>query len=391
MNILFVSGHPAQVHNFRLVREDLIRDGHKVFWLTTNKDIATNLLDIYGIPYELYHKPKKKLTSQLLALVRNTWCAARFILSNDIDIAVSRTDPYSTLACFLLRRKHIVIDDTEHAAVGIRQRPFALMASCILVPDCFWYKISKAQMCFPGNIELFYCRPGRFVLNEPWSLLGFEPGTRYAIVRFVKWDAYHDVSLIGGYTSEDKIRLVRSLLEVGLKVLITSEAELPEALEPYRVRVPIERMHDVMACAQLFIGESSSMASECVVLGTPAIYVDQVGRGYTDEEAREELLYMYRPVPTADDVPAGDKDFILGGRKESMEKAIEIASPEFDREGWNERHSRWMATKFDCTGWLTWFIENYPESEKEWRENRVEIEKRFRCIQKEIPCLEVDS
>lgn len=377
MNILFVSGHPAQVHNFRLVREELMKNGHNVFWLTTNKDITTNLLDIYQITYSLYHKPQKTLISQLCALVRNTWTAIRFILKNHINIAISRTDPYSTLACLLLRRKHIVIDDTEHAADSIRQKPFALMASCVLVPDCFWYEISKKQLYFPGNIEMFYCRPGRFQLNEPWNLLGFEHGTRYAVVRFVKWDAYHDVSLIGGYTDEDKIHLVNSLIDAGLRVLITSEADLPIELEQYRSKVPIERMHDVMACAELFIGESSSMASESVVLGTPAIYVDQVGRGYTDEEAREGLLYMFRPVPTAADVSIDDKDFILGGRKESIEKAIEIASPTFDRETWKARHAKWMGTKFDCTGWLSWFIENYPESEKTWRERRIEVEKRF--------------
>lgn len=383
MNILFVSGHPAQVHNFRLVREELISHGHNVFWLTTKKDIATDLLDIYGIPYELYHKPRKTLPSQLWALVRNTRYAMRFIRRNRIDVAISRTDPYSTLACFLLRRPHIVIDDTEHAAASIRQRPFARMASCILLPECFWYRISKRQMYFSGNIEMFYCRPGRFVLNEPWSLLGFEPGTRYAIVRFVKWDAYHDVSLIGGYTDSDKIRLVRSLIDAGLRVLITSEAPLPSELEPFRAKVPIERMHDVMACAELFIGESSSMASECVVLGTPAIYIDQVGRGYTDEEAREGLLYMFRPVPTASDVPKGDKPFILGGRKESIEKAIDIAnegfdSSSFDRFDWDERHAKWMSTKIDCTAWLTWFIENYPTSEKDWRYLRRLIEKKFK-------------
>lgn len=419
MNVLLVSGHPAQVHNFRLVREELIKDGHLVYWLTTNKDIATNLLDIYQIPYELYHKPNKTLPSQLWVLIRNTWQAMRFIMRNHIDIAISRTDPYSTLACFLLRRKHIVIDDTEHAAVSIRQKPFALMGSCILVPDCFWYEISKKQMYFPGNIEMFYCRPGRFVLQEPWSsrseigsqkddtallnhqatdpsalpttsepelagtpcVLDFPRGTRYAIVRFVKWDAYHDTKLIGGYTPEDKIHLVQSLLEAGLRVLITSEAELPAELEQYRTRVPIERMHDVMACAELFIGESSSMASECVVLGTPAIYVDEVGRGYTDEEAREGLLYMYRPYAdkaTWREAVSDDKDFILGGRKESIEKAIEIASPSFDRAAWRQRHQDWMATKFDCTAWLTWYIENYPQSEKMWRENREDIEKRFK-------------
>jgi len=378
MNILFVSGHPAQVHNFRLVREELLKHGHQVFWLTTPKDIATNLLDVYGIPYTVLRKADKGMAGKVKAMLHNIRIVYRFVRKHKIDIAISRTNPFVLPVTFLLHIPHILVSDTEHAsAAPIMKYVFNKLGSCAVVPDCFWFRMHKHEVRFPGNIEMYYCRPGRFVLQEPWSLLGFEPGTRYAIVRFVKWDAYHDVSLIGGYTSEDKCHLVHSLVDAGLKVLITSEAELPSELEPFRAKVPIERMHDVMACAELFIGESSSMASECVVLGTPAIYVDQVGRGYTDEEAREGLLYMYRPVPTVADVPVGDKPFVLGGRKESIEKALEIAGPGFDRDGWKSRHAKWMSTKFDCTGWLTWFVENYPASEKQWWENRAEIEKRF--------------
>ena len=74
MNILLVSGHPAQVHNFRLVREELIKKGHNVFWLTTPKDIATQLLDIYGIPYDILKKPSKNILSQLKLLLLYLFC-----------------------------------------------------------------------------------------------------------------------------------------------------------------------------------------------------------------------------------------------------------------------------------------------------------------------------
>lgn len=417
MNILISTGHPAQAHNFKLVREELIKDGHNVYWLTTKKDICTQLLDIYGVNYQLLKKPGKGVVNKVLTILQNTWASIRFIRKNKIDVVVNRLDPYTTIAAWCTHRPCIGLNDTENAVPT--ERKWAWCASSILVADSFREVLSKKQLRFPGNIELFYCHPKRFHLQEPWSsrseigsqkddtallnhqatdpsalpttsepelagtpwVLDFPKGTRYAIVRFVKWDAYHDTKLIGGYTPVDKIHLVRSLLEAGLRVLITSEAELPAELEQYRTRVPIERMHDVMACAELFIGESSSMASECVVLGTPAIYVDEVGRGYTDEEAREGLLYMYRPYAdkaTWREAVSDDKDFILGGRKESIEKAIEIASPSFDCAAWRQRHKAWMATKFDCTAWLTWYIENYPQSEKEWRKNREEIEKRFK-------------
>lgn len=377
MNILFVSGHPAQVHNFRLVRDELIKHGHQVFWLTTKKDIATNLLETYGIPYTLYHKPKKNVVDQLWALLRNTVLAMRFICKNHIDVTISRTDPYSTLACFLLRRKHIVIDDTEHAAVSIRQKPFAKMGSCILVPDCFWYEITPRQMYFAGNIELFYCHPNRFHYQEPWALLGIEPDTKFAIVRFVKWDAYHDTKLVGGFTLDQKRQLVNKLA-AQMRVFISSETELPADLEPYRIRIPIERMHDVQAAASLFVGESATMASESVVLGTPAVYIDEVGRGYTDEEAREKLLYMFRPVPNKAALKPEEKGWILGGVEECIATAEAVASPAFDQEAWRQRHEAWMQTKIDPTAWLTWMIENYPLSVEEYRTNRAEIEKRFK-------------
>ena len=126
-------------------------------------------------------------------------------------------------------------------------------------------------------------------------------------------------------------------------------------------------MHHVQAAAALFVGESATMASESVCLATPAIYIDQVGRGYTDEEAREGLLYMFRPVPNREALAEAEPSWISGGVSECIDKAEELASPSFDREAYAKRHAAWLATKIDCTGFLTWFIENYPESADQTR------------------------
>lgn len=384
MNILLVSQHPAQVHNFRLVRERLLHDGHQVFWLSTKKDIATNLLDQYGIPYTIMRKPSKKIWDQLLALVQNTWFVMRFIRKNHIDIAIHRTCPYTATACWLLRKKHIVVDDTEHAAMQIRQKPFALMANEILTPACFWYMIRKGMIGWPGNIELFYTHNNEYTPSAPWQLLGIKPNTRYALVRFVKWDAYHDTKLVGGFSLAQKEELIQRISQ-HVRVFISSETALPVSLEQYRVHIPIERMHDVQAHAALFVGESSTMASESVCLGTPAIYVDEIGRGYTDEEARAGLLWMYRPYPcrikeqpTHWDVanawkpiePYKDSEgyepwWISGGIEEAIKQAEYIVSPQLDQDAWQQRYQQWISTKIDPTAWLTWFIENYPTSAEE--------------------------
>ena len=63
---------------------------------------------------------------------------------------------------------------------------------------------------------------------------------------------------------------------------------MPHDLERYRIHIPATRIHDALAYAALLYGESATMASECAVLGTPAIFLDDDGRGYTDEQ---EQLY----------------------------------------------------------------------------------------------------
>ena len=364
MNILFVSGHPAQVHNFRLVREDLIKDGHNVFWLTTPKDIATNLLDIYGIPYEMLHKPKKGIVSKAWVLLRNILFVMRYLHRNKIDIAVTRTCPYTTIAAKLCGVKHIITGDTEHAAHKLKW--LSDRVDTVVLPNCFWFQLRKDELRFPGNTELYYTHPKRFSPAPVWNLLGIEPQTRFAIVRFVKWDAWHDTQLAGGFTLEQKRELIRRL-QKHMRVFISSESELPSDLEPYRIQIPIERMHDVQAAAALFVGESATMASESVCLRTPAIYIDEVGRGYTDEEAREQLLWMYRPVSNREALKKDEPSWISGGVEECIAMVEELASAAFDREAYAKRHKAWLSTKIDCTAFLTYFIEQYPKSVEEVR------------------------
>jgi hypothetical protein len=163
-----------------------------------------------------------------------------------------------------------------------------------------------------------------------------------------------------------------------MRVFISSESELPADLEPYRIHIPIEQMHHVQAAAALFVGESATMASESVCLATPAIYIDQVGRGYTDEEAREGLLWMFRPVKDRSALQPSEPSWISGGVEECIEKSEELASASFDREAYAKRHAAWLATKIDCTGFLTWFIEQYPSSVDEVRSATPDWWSRFK-------------
>lgn len=85
-----------------------------------------------------------------------------------------------------------------------------------------------------------------------------------------------------GLSQKDKIRLVNELSTHG-KVIISSEGTLPRVLQHLEADIPVERMHEVLKRATLFFGESATMAAEAAVLGTPAILIENSGRGYIED------------------------------------------------------------------------------------------------------------
>jgi predicted glycosyltransferase len=78
-------------------------------------------------------------------------------------------------------------------------------------------------------------------------------------------------------------------------VFISSESRLPEELSPYNLPISVDKMHHLMAFANLYIGESATMASECAVLGVPAIFIATTGRGYTTEQEQKKRTLLHTP------------------------------------------------------------------------------------------------
>jgi hypothetical protein len=140
------------------------------------------------------------------------------------------------------------------------------------------------------------------------------------------------------------------------KVFISSEGELPDDLKKYQIKIPPEKMHDALTFATLLYGESSTMASECACLGTPAIFHDNKGRGYTDEEGEKYgLVFNYSES--------------IEDQNKSLKKAIELLNATNLKQEFQTRRKKMLADKIDVTAFMVWFIENYPESAKIMKEN----------------------
>lgn len=354
MRVLFTTGHPAQIHNFRLVMKELEKSGTEVFWLATQKDISKHLLDYYGIKYHLLKKPGKSFFSKLITLIRNTGFSLVFLRNNKIDIVVSRFSPYLSLASFFLRKHHIALSDTETAYSY--DKFFGRFVTSVLTSNSYKKQLKKNQIRFNANIELFYLHPNRFKpipKQEVYNMLKIGNNREYIIMRFVSWDSYHDKGL-SGFTNENKLYAVKEFSKFA-RVYISSETELPSDLEPYRTKIPIESMHNALAYATLFFGESATMASESAVLGTPAIYLDKAGRGYTDEEEEYGLVFNFK----------NDRESQL----KAIEKGVELLKEQKLKEKFLFKRDIFLSQKIDPTAFLVWLIKNNPASTKIMKEN----------------------
>ena len=169
--------------------------------------------------------------------------------------------------------------DTENA--NLHHKMSVPFATEVHTPACFEKDLGVKHFRFNGFMELSYLHPNHFepdpsVLTE----IELDASKPLTVIRFVSWGAVHDIGHTG-IQIEDKINLVKRLSEVS-NVCITSESELPEELKPFALRIDKTKMHSLLYYADLFVGESATMASESAMLGTPAVYIDNEGRGYTN-------------------------------------------------------------------------------------------------------------
>ena len=348
MNILFSTGHPAQVHNYRIVSEQLMKRGHQVYWLASKKDISDYLLNVYGIKYTQLKRPKKGMLSKAVTLLQNAWITAKVIHRNKIDIVVSRVNPGVVLAAFLMGKRQIGMSDTE--AAGIYDLLFSKLVGAMITSTFFERTLRNDQIRIDANIELFYLHPNYFISdNKKVSrLLDISEETPYVVARFVSGTAFHDAGH-KSFTEENKVKLVKAI-SPHAKIFISSEGELSDELKPYQIKIPYEKMHDVLSEATLFFGEGASMASEAAMLGTPAVYVNDLWAGNTNDETRAGLMYSYK---------IDEKS-----QTESIKKAAELLkNPKLKAET-KQKQQEFLETKIDPVAFLTWFIENYPESKK---------------------------
>ena len=176
----------------------------------------------------------------------------------------------------------------------------------------------------------------------------------FFIIRFAKLTAHHDKGKTG-ITTEIAQKIIDLLAPHG-NIYITSERELEPQFEKYRITIKPENIHHALYYADMYIGDSQTMAAEAAVLGTPSIrFNDFVGKlGYLEElEHKYGLTYGIKTSES----------------QKLYNKIEELINTPNLKEEWQKRRQKMLNDKIDVTAFMVWFIENYPESVKIMKSN----------------------
>lgn len=378
MRIVVQLSHPAHFHLYKNSIKNWQEHGNNVYVLIKTKDILEELLLNSKISYYniLPTAHRKNKIGILWDMFVRDWKILCFCRKYKIDLLTGST-PEVAHVSKLLRLNSVNTGEDDADVVPLFGKIAGPFLKCLLVPDVCNVGICEYNAVhYPSYHELAYLHPNHFTADKTIvENYGIDTSKPYFILRFASLNAHHDDG-IRGINTEIAQRLIDILSPHG-KIYITSERELEPQFEPYRIRINPLDMHHVMAFASLYIGDSQTMAAEAGVLGTPFVrFNDFVGRiGYLRElEDVYQLGYGIHATPLSDDSTIRRADGSLQpSGVGALYAAVEalVAMPAEERRAlYAERREKMLSEKIDYAKFLTWFIENYPDSQQQTRENQ---------------------
>ena len=342
MRIVIDINHPAHVHVFKNFIRIMQKKGHEICVTASEKDLTKYLLGKYNLDACLLgsygNTLAKKIINVPLLDIRMLSSVRRF----KPDLFLSMGSVRAAHVARMLGKPCINFDDDEYSYPYYH---FFVNAVC----GFSGFKITgKKVIKINGFKEIAYLHP-RVFRPDPAILTasGIAPGEEFSVVRFVSWEAYHDVGR-KGFDARAKIDLVREL-ESHSRVFISSEKPLPKELQKYLLPVPPEYIHDLLSYATLLVSDSQTMTTEAAVLGTPAVrsnsFVGENDMGnFIELEQKYNLIFNCASLETA------------------LQSVRSIFNTPHIKEEWAKKQEKLLADKIDVTGFMVWFVEQYPAS-----------------------------
>lgn len=350
MKILIEIAQQTNVHFFKNIIRGLRARGHSVLVISRDRESTLELMGEYGIEAKVISafKPGKlNLLRELLLRDLKIWQAGRRFQP---DLIFTRS--VAGVHAARLLRIPVWLDNDNGRSGGLIHKIMVPFATRVYTPDCQDEDYGPRHYKYPGYKELAYLHPDNFkpdpgVLEE----LQVKKGEKFFILRFTSLQACHDAQR-KGMSLELKKQLIE-LLESRGKLFISSEGEFPSEWEKYRLPLSSGRIHSALYYAEIYAGDSGTMASEAAVLGTPAIFMlSFAGTLFYLRELEEKygLLFSFRHHQ----------------EQECLALINRLLRAEDLRQDWAAKRSRMLEDKLDVADYYLdlidrWSAKQFPE------------------------------
>jgi predicted glycosyltransferase len=344
VRILVDINHPAHVHLFRNAIRIWRQRGHKVLITARDKEMTYELLRAYNLDFSPT-APKRSghgLLALVLGVLELDWAMLKAAWRFKPDWLIGTSFAVAHISKLVPGRSIVFAEDSTAAnrSFWAIVRPFA---DYIATPSTLQENFGKKHLTYQGTQKLAYLHPAYFT-PDPSVLtdLGLQPSERFSLIRLVAFEASHDRGH-AGLQDTDLEAIVAGMLKFG-HVFISSERPLPGSLDQYKLALKPEKMHDLLAQADLLVSESGSMITEAAILGTPSVRISSfVGISPVIDELdqRYQLAFGFKPQQHA----------------EAAAKIIEILSRGPGKPTWHQRRDKMLADKIDVTQWIVDLVE----------------------------------
>jgi len=352
MKVLFVVYHPVDPYIvFETAKKIQDEGGEVLFVIIEKEDIIKTIIDSYGYENIVIGKNKKSNINKALQFFTITFKLKSIIKKFSPSVVFSTMSPDLSAALMLSKIPLICWSDTEIATFNYKYSHRRI--DSILQTESYYKDTPfKNIIEFNGYKELAYLHPNIFkpdesILNE----LGLTVKDRIVLMRFSALTSIHDIGLESEILSNESklfnfVEKIEKLYDV--KVLISmTERELGKRFDKYKLNIHPSKYIHLLSFCTLYFGEGTTTASESGVLGVPWINIQQTKRGYLIDQ---------------------EKNYGLGFRTNNMDEAFKKGDEYLKKYNikteWALKKEKLIQDKIDVSAFFTWFIMNYPESQR---------------------------
>lgn len=352
---LFQLNHPAHYHLFKNTIKALSGRGHSIKIAIKDKDILKELVRDYDFVQLSTGYRKKNICSIIGSVVIRDMKLLKIAKEFKPDLMIGTSPEIGHISMIEKSPALFFGEDDVNLSLSMYLGAmtcyplFNTIISPYGVNNSIW---KRKTVYYHGFQELSYLHPNRF---QPYrSKVEVPLDKKYFFIRFANLRAYHDINA-KGISDTLASKLIEILKSQG-EVLISSERALPAEFQDFEFQENKQDIHHYLYYANLFIGDSQTMAAEAGVLGTPFIrYNDFVGKiSYLNElEYKYKLGFGYKTNQTY----------------EMLNKIQELANMVDIKNEFQKRREKMLSEKIDVSAFMVWFIENYPDSATKMKAN----------------------